>query len=721
MDGEITIGTRLSTDKFDRQIADLEKKMKKEEDKGIVIGAKLSNQEQELEQARQKTDELAEAYQRLKQAQEKLSTGKATPMDFSTAQNLQNIYGSLEQIGTNFDKTLTKQDQLEAKVENTRLQYNAINDKVSDYKQKIESIKLQRQAEEAQRIKDNFDSVGSSIHNAISKIARLTLGVFGLRSAYAAVRTASSTLATYDQQYATNLEYIRYALAMAIAPVLEYIVNLAKTLLTYINYIANAWFGVNLFAKASANNFKKAKSGISGANTEAKKLQKTLLGFDEANILNSNSTGGGGGIGGVGDSGLLPDFDLSDWSNIKIPDWIKWIANNKEKILNAIRDIATAFLIFKTLQITGILSGILKIIEALVSKIGVFRTVLLGLGIALIIKGIADAIKGVIEFIKHPSWENFRKIIDGLSTAIMGLGVAMIALNATNPMGWIALGIGAAVKLTGVIANLIKKENEEKSTQQRLTESVNKLKEAREKLNEVTNNYTNAVDKAEETERALREAEAQAGMTIEELLKKMRLQNLTYKDLDSNQRQLYKSYLDNNAAQQQLTATTQEMDKATANVNNKFYLTMMQLRATAGSAEEYKRKIIEMYNSGKISATEATEAISLAMYNMDKTARDKFVRDIPDSIKSGLNPDTYASAARRFTNWWNNSFMSGLTKKLNMNINVSALGRAFGIKGMPFGTGGLVTKLASGAVINMPNRGVPVSSAIAGESRKRAE
>ena len=62
MDGEITIGTRLSTDKFDRQIADLEKKMKKEEDKGIVIGAKLSNQEQELEQARQKTDELAEAY-----------------------------------------------------------------------------------------------------------------------------------------------------------------------------------------------------------------------------------------------------------------------------------------------------------------------------------------------------------------------------------------------------------------------------------------------------------------------------------------------------------------------------------------------------------------------------------------------------------------------------------------------------------------------------------
>ena len=30
MDGEITIGTKLDTDKFDRQISQLEKKMKKD-------------------------------------------------------------------------------------------------------------------------------------------------------------------------------------------------------------------------------------------------------------------------------------------------------------------------------------------------------------------------------------------------------------------------------------------------------------------------------------------------------------------------------------------------------------------------------------------------------------------------------------------------------------------------------------------------------------------
>ena len=79
MDGEITIGTRLNTDKFDRQITELEKKMKKEENKKLIIGGKLESQEQELENTKKKTDELADAYQRLKQAQDALEGGKATP------------------------------------------------------------------------------------------------------------------------------------------------------------------------------------------------------------------------------------------------------------------------------------------------------------------------------------------------------------------------------------------------------------------------------------------------------------------------------------------------------------------------------------------------------------------------------------------------------------------------------------------------------------------
>ena len=281
MDGEITIGTNLSTDKFDRQIAQLEKKMQKEEDKKLVIETKLGSQESDLEQAIKKTDELADAYQRLKKVQDTLASGNATLSQFAEFQDLQATYGSLEQLGASFDKALSKQDALEQKVAQTRYRYDEINASVSEYQQKVAGIKLQKQASEVERLKEGFKSIGNSIQNSIGKVARLALGIFGLRSAYMAVRRASSELATYDKQYAANIEYIRFALTQMIAPVLRYIVSLVATILGYINAILNAWFGINLFGKASAKDFQKMKVGASGAAKAAKEIKKQLAGFDE--------------------------------------------------------------------------------------------------------------------------------------------------------------------------------------------------------------------------------------------------------------------------------------------------------------------------------------------------------------------------------------------------------------------------------------------------------
>ena len=292
MDGEITIGTSLSTDKFDRQTADLEKKMQKEEDKKIVIETKLSGQEQELDNARQKTDALADAYQRLKQVQDTIATGRATPQQFALFQDLQSTYGSLEQLSGSFDKALSKQEAIEQKVAQTKYRYDEINAKVSEYKQKIETVKIQKQVSDVEKLKNSFNGVGSSIQKSIRSVARLALGVFGIRSAYLALRRASSDLASYDKQYAANLEYIRYALTQVVAPVLRYIVNLAATLLSYINAIVQGWFGINLFSNASAKSFQKMKAGASGVSKSVKEIRKELAGFDEMNVLNDQSSSG---------------------------------------------------------------------------------------------------------------------------------------------------------------------------------------------------------------------------------------------------------------------------------------------------------------------------------------------------------------------------------------------------------------------------------------------
>ena len=430
MDGEITIGTKLDTDKFDRQISDLEKKMKKEEDKKIIIDAKLGSQQEELDKARQKTDALADAYQRLKEVQDRLATGQATPKEFATFQDLQNTYGSLEKLGTEFDRALTKQNAIEQKVAQTKYRYDEINAKVSEYKQKIENVKIQKQVADVEKLKSGFNSVGSSIQSTVKHVARLALGIFGIRSAFMFLRRASSDLASYDQQYATNLEYIRYALTQMIAPVLQWIVKLAATLLGYINAILNGWFGINLFSRGSAKNFQKMKAGAGGVAKAVKEIKKQLAGFDEINMLTDQSDSGAGGGGGAG--GVAPDFDLSALQG-EPPEWLRWIIDHKDLILAIM---------------TGIAAGLLA------WKLGLGGIKALGIGIA--VAGLVYAIQGLLGYLKEPTWENFGKIIQGIGIAVIGLGVAFLGLPAIIT-GVVILIVGTIIKYWDKIKDYLQK------------------------------------------------------------------------------------------------------------------------------------------------------------------------------------------------------------------------------------------------------------------------
>lgn len=261
-----------------------------------------------------------------------------------------------------------------------------------------------------------IENLGKSFEKSVKSVARLALGIFGIRSAYMTLRRASSDLASYDDQYATNLEYIRYVLTQAIAPVLRGIVSLAMKLLQLINMIVNALFGVNLFSKGSAESFQKMKAGAGGVSKAVKEIKKQLTGFDEINMLTDQSdTGTSAGAGGVG----MPDIDLSSIQG-EVPGWIKWLADNKD-------------LIFALLG--GIASGILAI------KLGLDGIKALGIGV--LITGIIYIIESLINYLNDPSWKNFGKIIQGIGVAIVGLGV----LIASVPVAV----IGAVVLIEGTI------------------------------------------------------------------------------------------------------------------------------------------------------------------------------------------------------------------------------------------------------------------------------
>ena len=422
MDGEITIGTTLSTDKFDRQILDLEKKIQKEENKKLTIQADLGSLNEEFEIARKKTDELADAYQRLDQLQKAIASGKATPQQFTMAQEIQNTYGNMQQIEVSFMRALNKQDEIELKAQKTKERYEEINQRVAEYKQKIESIQLQKQVADANRLKDSFNNVGSSIQNAVTKISKLALGIFGIRSAFMALRRASSDLATYDKQYAANLEYIRYALTQAIAPVLKWIVNMAAQLIKYVAMIIQSLFGVNIFANASAESFNKMKRGATGVSKAVKEIKKQLTGFDEINMLTDQSdTGTSAGAGGVTTPLVKPEFDFSNITG-EIPEWLKWI-------------------------ITGLIGAkivsFLDMLGLLGQNLTGFDKLLLGLGIGITIKGIYDLIKSIKKYLDDPTWENFIGILDSADEVLIGIGIILGVLTGN----WIPLIIGLIAKI----------------------------------------------------------------------------------------------------------------------------------------------------------------------------------------------------------------------------------------------------------------------------------
>lgn len=429
-DGYITIETKLSTDKFDKQITDLEKKIRNEEDKAqLKLKAKLQA-EDELARHKQAIFEIEQEYEKTSQQVEHLQSIMSkqsqgislTPQEFTDLQGSEKVIANNEKIGETLDKMYAKEVRLNNAVDRTTLAYKQTKDNVASYKAKIESVNIQKQQAQVNQLKNGFNKMNASISSSIKHIGSLALGIFSVASAYRLMSAASSTLGQYDEQYATNLEYIRYLIAQAIAPALKYVVNLASTLLSYLNYILNAWFGITLFSKNSAKNFMKAKNSTGGISKNTGKIKKDLqtTPFDEMNVLSDTSSSGtsrdtGGGV-------VAPSIDPSLFKG-EVPDWLQWIVAHKDEILAVMAGVAAGLSAWK-LGLEGIKA--------------------LGIGVA--VAGLVYAIQSLIEYLNDPTFKNFGKILQGIGAAVVGIGLAI-----SGPAGLIVAIVGAIILLWGTI------------------------------------------------------------------------------------------------------------------------------------------------------------------------------------------------------------------------------------------------------------------------------
>ena len=384
VDGSIRIGCELETDDFDKELNNLKRMLEMEEKEPVTKKVEIAFDESTKPQ--EKVEALDKAIQELTDS---IAEAKKEGQEMTMAW----MQGGMP-LDSTFENLVARAEQLE--------QDEA---QLADLtKQRAAAVKEVEKAEKeaadaAKKSKQQAEKIGNSLQNAVKRAGQLVLGIFAIRSAISSLQRASSDLAGYDEEYAANLQYIRYVLTEAIAPVLRGIVQLAATLLNYILQILHAWFGWPLGKTAEEfQNMKKSSGGIA---ENMKEAEKSAQGFDELNVLQDTSKTGKTSAGGA-----TPSIDLSGMQG-QTPEWLQWIIDNGDKII-------------------AILGGIAAAIVALKLGLGGLKA----LGIGLAVTGIIMIIQNLIEYLQDPTWENFGGIIEGIGLLVAGIGVAFGGLPA---------------------------------------------------------------------------------------------------------------------------------------------------------------------------------------------------------------------------------------------------------------------------------------------------
>ncbi len=237
------------------------------------------------------------------------------------------------------------------------------------------------------KLKDIMDSINKSTSNAIKKVAKWGLAVFGVRSAYMAIRNAMNVISQNDEQLKADIEYMKNIFAYTLEPIVRKIVDLAKQLMFYIGYITQMLTGKNIFESADKS--------LKSANKNAKDLKKTMAGFDEMNV----ASGGGSSSGGVS-----PSFNLGELTNKEDVTTLQLIIAGLAGIASALLSIKFGLDLIGASSVFLIVSGAVLLIQSLIEYFGQLDTSLKDNG---------------------TSWDGLGKIIASVGIILAGIALAI--------------------------------------------------------------------------------------------------------------------------------------------------------------------------------------------------------------------------------------------------------------------------------------------------------
>lgn len=394
MDGWVVIGSKLDTKELEKDLKSAEKRLRDYEKEAEQLTKSKAKAEIDLrgyEEAKRNIQQMTDEALQLAQTQGEVDL------------QLRLEATQMEELNAKYATQKKNLDEVNRKIVENKKNQALVNQEIQETNRRLNSAKG------LGSIQGILSGISKQTNKVISSVGRWALAIFGVRSAYNFIRSSISTLSQYNTQMATDIEYIRYALASTLQPVIEKLIQLVFRLLSYVNYLAKAWFGIDLFANASAD-------AMNRTATSAEKVKKSLAGFDEMNVLNENGTTGAMGAG-------VPSVDLSnsDLSEFETPEWLVWLKDNGANLIPILTGIGGALL--------GIWLG-MDLIKSL--KFG------------LVVGSITNAIQKLLDYAEDPSWEKMTVAITAIGIAISAVGIAF---------GSSALIIaGAVTAIVGVVA-----------------------------------------------------------------------------------------------------------------------------------------------------------------------------------------------------------------------------------------------------------------------------
>ena len=186
-------------------------------------------------------------------------------------------------------KISNKKVELEGALQRENAMSDSLHGELIKLDQKDQKLRSQaaKQAEIARQTKETQKAAekhNNSLKRGIKRIAKLSLGVLGVRMAYSAVRKIVSSVTDDNEKLKNTIDAIWAGLGSAFEPIINGLISGFATVLNYAFAIIKALTGINLISKANAKMAKKKKDGGSSGSK--------LASFDSSEVLSKSSGSG---------------------------------------------------------------------------------------------------------------------------------------------------------------------------------------------------------------------------------------------------------------------------------------------------------------------------------------------------------------------------------------------------------------------------------------------